>query len=263
MDEQRRSRLSVMMDGEATAAERQQWWQSDVRHPAAAEDWHTYHLIGDVMRSADLATTRDRDRILLTRVRAGLEAGPVVMAPAAVRRPSDAALDDQGARSGPRQRRRLWAATAAVVAGFGVVMTAYVSTRVEVVEFPSGIVVSMAEPVDDVRRASVVGAAPRAAHAEWPWALSAPVSGFREILRLPRGSSQQPGEGTQVLYSNGSATISVVVEPYRPGQHVPRTETSERLNTLTVQRQDVWLTLSGDVPMGTLQQMALALQPQP
>ena len=55
----------------------------------------------------------------------------------------------------------------------------------------------------------------------------------------------------------------VIVEPFRPGEHQPRTESSERLNTLTVQRQGSWLTLSGDVPMGTLQHMAQALQTQP
>jgi negative regulator of sigma E activity len=72
-----------------------------------------------------------------------------------------------------------------------------------------------------------------------------------------------PMESMQVLYSNGSATISVTVEPFRPGEHQPRAESSERLNTLSVQRQSTWLTLSGDVPLGTLQQMASAVPLQP
>ena len=53
------------------------------------------------------------------------------------------------------------------------------------------------------------------------------------------------------------------MEPYRPGEHQPKVESSERLNTLSVQRQDLWLTLSGDVPLGTLQQMALAFPARP
>jgi negative regulator of sigma E activity len=70
-------------------------------------------------------------------------------------------------------------------------------------------------------------------------------------------------ESVQVLYSNGSATISVTVEPFKPGEHLPRTESSERLNTLSMQRQGSWLTLSGDVPIGTLQLMGQSLSAQP
>jgi len=55
----------------------------------------------------------------------------------------------------------------------------------------------------------------------------------------------------------------VLVEPFKAGEHVPHTESSERLNTLTVQRQGNWLTLSGNVPLGTLQQIASTLPPHP
>ncbi len=263
-DEQGRFRLSAIMDGEASAEEQQQWWQGPAREDSTRADWHAYHLIGDVLRSPDLASTAQRDQALLARVRDALQGAPVVLAPTALPAAAPAAPErDLQQRPPRRQRRRLWAASAAVVAGFGVVMAAYLGTRVEVVEFPSGIAVSMGQPVEEIRRASVGGAGSRSAAPDGAWALGTPVTGFREILRLPRGTSQQAGDGLQVLYSNGSATISVVVEPFREGQHVPRVEASERLNTLTVQRNGVWLTLSGDVPIGTLHQMALALQPRP
>lgn len=251
-DEQaRRARMSAIMDGQADEAELQRWLQEEAPLEAVREDWHTYHLIGDVMRSSDLATTAAHDQRLAQAVREALQAEPVVMAPPRSARP----------------RWRVWGAAAAAVAGVGVVLSAYLVTRVDAVTWGS-VVASVVQPVEDIRRASL-GANTWSPGGE-RWSDAQPGQGagasstaFREILRLPRGPAAKPMESVQVLYSNGSATISVTVEPFRPGEHQPRTESSERLNTLTVQRQGTWLTLSGDVPMGTLQQMALALPLQP
>jgi len=88
------------------------------------------------------------------------------------------------------------------------------------------------------------------------------VQGFKEVLRLPRGPADRPNEALQVLFSDGQATISVHIEPYRAGTH-PVPQPSERLNTLTLQRDGAWLTLMGDVPAATLVQFAAALQIQP
>ena len=256
MDEQeRRARMSAVMDGEVDEAELQRWLQEDAPQAPVREDWHTYHLIGDVMRSADLAQGAGRDRQLLQAVRQALQQEPVVMAPVAAPRPARAV----------RPRWRLWGAAAAAVAGVGVVFSAYLVTRVDVGSWGS-VVASVVQPVEDIRRASLGTATLSAGGERWgeaPSGASASSAGFREILRLPRGPAGRPTESVQVLYSNGAATISVIVEPFRPGEHQPRTESSERLNTLTLQRQGSWLTLSGDVPMGTLQHMAQALQTQP
>ena len=261
-DEQRRARVSAIMDGQADAADLQ-WLAAEARQSDVRQAWHDYHLIGDVMRSADLASTAERDRQLLERVQRGLANEPVVLAPAA------AAACAAVAPSRPlRLRRRLWAGTAAALAGVLVVGGAYLATRVESGSIGS-VVSAVSQPLEDLRRASLgaatFGAPPaeRPAGAEAGWASGSYPAGFREILRLPRGPAHQPLQSVQVLYSNGSATISVVSEPFRPGEHVPHSEVSERLNTLTVQRDGAWLTLSGDVPMGTLQQMALALRTQP
>ncbi len=263
-DEARRARLSAVMDGQADEAELQRWLKADAPQAPAYQDWHTYHLIGDVLRSADLANSAAHDHRLLQAVREGLHQQAVVVAPAA--------LDAAWPARTPRLRWRLWGGTAAALAGVAVVLSAYLITRVEPVTWGS-VVASVVEPIDDIRRASVGAVTWAGAAALWPGASSgqpaggqassALASSFREILRLPRGPTGQPQQSVQVLYSNGSATISVVVEPYKADEHVPRTESSERLNTLTVQRQGNWLTLTGDVPLGTLQQMALSLPPQP
>lgn len=259
-DEQRRARVSAIMDGQADAAQWQQWLADEAPQSEVRQAWREYHLIGDVMRSSDLATTAERDQQLLARVQQGVAQEPVVWAPTAVA-PIPAVRP-------VRVRRRLWAGTAAALAGVLVVGGAYLTTRVESGPIES-VVSVVSQPWEDLRRASVgattFGTAPsdRPTGAEPGWAAGMPLLGFREILRLPRGPAHQPLQSVQVLYSNGSATISVITEPFRAGEHVARTETSERLNTLTVQRDGAWLTLSGDVPMGTLQQMALALRAQP
>lgn len=257
-DQQRRMRVSAVMDGDLDEAELQRWLAQEAQQRDVQGDWHIYHLIGDVLRSSDLASTKEQDQRLLERVQQSLNTEPVVLAPAAA-----AASVAPATRSAPI-RRRLWAGSAAVVAGFAVVAAAFFTTRADFGDASVITLVSGGQPLEDIRRASIAppgaGAANESTGMGFAGSAQAP---FREILRLPRGPAQRPMESVQVLYSNGSATISVIVEPYRQGEHVPRTEASERLNTLTVHRQDVWLTLSGDVPMGTLHQMALALPARP
>lgn len=76
-----RETLSSLMDGELPAegvrAPCSQW-----RADAQARDaWHTYHLIGDVLRSDDLASAPVRDEAFLQRLRGRLVTEPVPMAP--------------------------------------------------------------------------------------------------------------------------------------------------------------------------------------
>jgi len=255
-EEARRSRVSAVMDGQVDEAQLQRWLSEEARHAAVLDDWHTYHLIGDVMRSPDLATAPGRDARVLQGVRQALRdehpGMPKVRLPAA---------------RGTRAPWRLWGAAAAAVAGTAVVLTAYLVTRADPVTWGT-VVAAVTRPLDDIRRASLGPSSaadpsmPRSEGKNDAAPLSFPY-GFREILRLPRGPAGKPQESIQVLYSNGSATISLTVEPFRPGEHLPRRESSDRLNTLTLQRQDNWLTLAGDVPMGTLQQVALSLPTQP
>lgn len=111
--------LSALMDGEAPAgddvARACRAWRDDARLRAS---WHCYHLIGDVLRSDDLATGATRDAAFLQRLRGRLEAEPVVLAPAAL-----------PAAAPRRARRWRWAGPAAVAAGFVAVAGVLVVTR--------------------------------------------------------------------------------------------------------------------------------------
>lgn len=109
--------LSALMDGEVHDADEVaracRAWREDAASRAC---WHRYHLIGDVLRSDDLASSGARDAGFLDRLRTRLEAEPVVLAPSP--RPVPA-----------RARRWRWAGPAAVAAGFVAVAGVLVVTR--------------------------------------------------------------------------------------------------------------------------------------
>jgi sigma-E factor negative regulatory protein RseA len=103
--EQQRLLLSALMDGEADAEGTERacrHWRDD---PAVRADWHAWHLIGDVLRSDDLAAPAPHDARFMASLRERLAAEPVVLAPTA---------------AAPR-RRSVWITTSAVAAGFAVV----------------------------------------------------------------------------------------------------------------------------------------------
>ena len=108
--------LSALADGEADAAESGRgcaaWSAGDA---AARESWHAYHLIGDVLRSEDLAGAPQRDRDFLARLSHRLDAEPAVLAPA----PLQAAAP---------VRRRAWLMPAALAASVMALATVLVVT---------------------------------------------------------------------------------------------------------------------------------------
>src|SRR5436305_1579236 len=102
-----REQLSALADGElADPAALCTAWRSraDVR-----VTWHAYHLIGDVLRSEDLASAPGRDAALLARLRERLAAEPAIVAP-----------EGPAPRAAERadEARWPWRAAAAVAAGF-------------------------------------------------------------------------------------------------------------------------------------------------
>ena len=112
--------LSELVDGETDAAQAGRMaaaWRDDA---ALRERWHAYHLIGDVLRSDELAGGTG-DAAFLARLRGRLAQEPVVLAPAqdatAVRRPS-----------APLRR---WSRPAAVAAGFVMVAGALAVLRID------------------------------------------------------------------------------------------------------------------------------------
>ena len=118
-----RAWLSALADGEAQAADPAcAGWRDDAD---ARRTWHAYQLIGDVMRSDDLARPAARDAVFLAGLRERLAAEPVVLAPAAV----------------PARRRQHWLLPVAAAAGFVVVAGVLVVARVSQpgAEAPAGL----------------------------------------------------------------------------------------------------------------------------
>ncbi len=123
--EQRRALMSSLADGELAALPQAcRLWRDDAASRAA---WHSYHLIGDVLRSSELAGAPQRDTALLAAVRKRLASEPTVLAPA----PEAAGKPAHTAAAVPARqpRRQAWLAPAAVAAGFVAVAGVLVVTR--------------------------------------------------------------------------------------------------------------------------------------
>ena len=121
--ESNRRILSALADGDATdgeAARAFQAWRDD---PDARASWHAYQLIGDVLRSEDLAVEPAADESFLVALRARLADEPVVLAPQPrveaepVPMPAAANASVAGVRS-----RGRWQGPVAMAAGFLVVI---------------------------------------------------------------------------------------------------------------------------------------------
>ncbi len=111
-----RQALSVLMDSELAPDQLPgvvAGWQQD---PEQRATWHCYHLIGDVLRSQDLARPAQRDEALLRSLRTRLAGEPAPLAPRALPDLPMAAAGPQRRVASPRL-----VASAAMVAGFVVV----------------------------------------------------------------------------------------------------------------------------------------------
>ena len=110
--------LSSLADGDPDALDKAcALWRDD---PAARQRWHVYHLIGDALRSDDLASAPARDAAFVAGLRTRLAQEPVPLAPAPMPQPAHAVA--QGRRLG-------WRAPAAVAAALFVVAGTLVLTR--------------------------------------------------------------------------------------------------------------------------------------
>jgi sigma-E factor negative regulatory protein RseA len=110
-----REKLSALADGEVDAAAAGAAcgaWKTDAE---LRRTWHAWHLIGDVLRSEDLASSAGRDQRFLLALRERLAAEPVVLAP----EPLPAAVAAR--RAGSR-----WMLPSAVAAGFALVVGTFV-----------------------------------------------------------------------------------------------------------------------------------------
>jgi sigma-E factor negative regulatory protein RseA len=109
--------LSALVDGEAQALEPAcAQWRDD---PQARRSWHRYHLIGDTMRSAELARKPAHDANFLNAFRERLAKEPVVLAPAAL----------VASTAAQRPARSAWAVPVAAAVGFVLVTGVLVVAR--------------------------------------------------------------------------------------------------------------------------------------
>ena len=134
-------RLSALVDGELEVSATElacARWKGDSQ---ARCTWHAYQLIGDVLRSEDLASPAGADERFLLALRARLASEPVVLAPAP--------LTDAPARQAvaPHRARR-WVLPSAVAAGFLLVMGTFSALRPgnPSVSGPPAVVLSEAAP---------------------------------------------------------------------------------------------------------------------
>jgi sigma-E factor negative regulatory protein RseA len=115
-----RQALSALMDGDADdgmVTRACAAWRSEVH---ARADWHTYHVIGDVLRTADQCPSSRGDAAFVEALRRRLEMEPVVVAPATVAAaaPGAAVGNTTGVAKG---RRGGWRAPIAAAAGVAAV----------------------------------------------------------------------------------------------------------------------------------------------
>jgi sigma-E factor negative regulatory protein RseA len=111
--DERWAALSALADGDAGAlAQACALWRED---PRARATWHAYHLIGDVLRSDELAAPPSHDAAFLAALRTRLAAEPTILAPAA--------------KAPAAAHRHGWLLPAAAAAGFAAVAGLLVLTR--------------------------------------------------------------------------------------------------------------------------------------
>jgi sigma-E factor negative regulatory protein RseA len=107
-----RERLSAMLDGDADAAALDAVLGAWRREPQTRECWHTYTLIGDVLRSEDLAQPASHDAAFLARLRGRLAEEPAILAPL-----PPAVSPSVAPGQAARRAWRRWSAPVAMAAG--------------------------------------------------------------------------------------------------------------------------------------------------
>ena len=171
-----RQKLSALADGKLSDDAVRQLcvaWRDD---PQLRETWHAFSVIGDVMRSEDLAASIPRDEQFLSDLRARLSNEPVVLAPQPLPSTSESARHASLGPAGVRRAKgRAWAAPVAVAAGFVMAVGALV-------------VVSQAPPPQATESAQLAPTAPLAvvAAASVPSASSPEFVANGEVIRDPQ-----------------------------------------------------------------------------
>lgn len=146
-------RLSALLDGELeqrfvpeTCAD----WRNDAESRAS---WHAYRVIGDVLRSDDLAGEPAVDAAFLAVFRSRMALEPVVLAPQPLERPAGSPAVAFGGIDA-RSRRWAWMAPSAVAAGFMAVAGVLTLTRPGLLIDPSATATATATVTETAARAT-------------------------------------------------------------------------------------------------------------
>jgi sigma-E factor negative regulatory protein RseA len=119
--------LSALLDGELQGGPVERIcseWRADAR---SRDTWHSYALIGDVLRCEDLAHSCASDEQFLRDFRKRMASEPVILAPRSVQHSVDGSSGDGEL---PTVRPRgVWAWPAALAAGFVIVVGAVVGVQ--------------------------------------------------------------------------------------------------------------------------------------
>lgn len=97
--------------------------------------------------------------------------------------------------------------------------------------------------------------------ADFGWRIPAPA-GYVPTLQVARVFSEDRPVN-QLVLSDGLATISIFIEPYqiaRSEYHVPGAARIGSVNVFGIRVENFWLTVLGEVPAGTLAQLAQSIQ---
>lgn len=181
--------LSALADGEAQSPEVARACAAWRDQPDARASWHAYQLIGDVMRSEDLAKAGSGEAFLKN-FRERLAAEPVVLAPAAAQAQRPAVADKVVSLDAARPlKRRAWAGPMGVAAGFVLLVGAMLSSQI-LPGGPQGGDASLAQ-------SSAVGGGSLSLASAGQWSASGfmPDPARTAALTVGGGGSfQQPGE---------------------------------------------------------------------
>lgn len=96
------------------------------------------------------------------------------------------------------------------------------------------------------------------------WLLRQGVPGFERVSCVRRPAEGEGPGLLQAIYSDGITHVSMFIEPFRPQSHRRELLLALGANrTLTMRHGEWWITVMGDVPVGTLRQFASGLERQP
>lgn len=191
--------LSALADGEVNASAAEQAcsvWRQDA---SARARWHSYHLIGDVLRSEELGAGFKTDEVLLQRIRERLVHEPVVLAPSAI--DLEVAYGQLGTFQGGRGatlvrgRRRTWGAPAAVAAGFVAI---------------AGLLVAVRQPVPDALNGQQVSLMSLPA----PALTNSEESSLAQGLSAGAAATRLTGQEGQVFVSNDNVLRNAKLDRY-------------------------------------------------